>query len=320
MQSIGIEKPAKIITVTVNSAIDFIIEVNNFSAGCNLLADKHVEFAAGKGINVAKTIGSLRFPVTVLGFVGQQSLSKFDAVKSAFISTDYSPVFGKTRTNITVLDSHHHTETHIRTVGYSVTAVDCQSLQNQLARLVDQDDIVILSGSLPMGATNDLYRHFIELCHKKSAFVFLDGSGESLRQGIAAKPFLVKSNLHELEQYAGQKFSNDEQIIDMAKTIVEQGVEIVAVSRGEKGVLVVDKSHCYQAFVDQELGMPTTTIGCGDAMLGGFAVAKARGYAKPELIKLGVSCATANLFSLEPGNIDQDKVAAFFQHISVSLI
>ena len=133
----------------------------------------------------------------------------------------------------------------------------------------------------------------------------MDVSGESLFQGLKARPYLVKPNQQEFEQLVGKSFSDENEIADAARKIINDGAELIIVSRGSKGALIIDANSAIAASVDCSfLGKPVSHIGCGDSLVAGFAVAKLQGNDLQEAIKLGVSCGAANLFSVEPGRFD----------------
>lgn len=306
---------SKIITVTANTAIDYSIKVSNLALGENIRADDCVEFTSGKGINVAKALESLNCPVYALGFVGRQSLTSFNEIKSDLVHVDYTAVDGKTRTNITLFDSIKAQETHIRTAGFTVTEMACQKLVDRVDAHAWKGDIVVLSGSLPTGAKPDLYRTIIELCHKKSAIPLLDSSGESLKQGLTAKPYLIKPNQRELEELVGGTLKDGLDIVNAARSIVAQGVAMVVVSRGEQGAIAVGDRWASELSVENRFGNVVSKIGCGDALLAGLAVAKSRDYEPLEAVKLGVACGTANLLTVEPGRFDRECLPKIISRI-----
>ena len=309
---------AKIITVTANTATDIFIEVDKFSPGDNVLAASSMEFASGKGINVAKAIESLACRVTVLGFVGCQSHVFFNGINSEWLVADFTPLEGKTRTNITLSDTQNGTETHVRTKGYQVSVSDCNKLVEKISAYLVAGNIVILSGSLPDGAPHHLYATIIDLCRKQSARVFLDSSGESLAKGVQALTDLIKPNQQEFEELTGRKFSDEKSIVDAAREIISQGIEWVIVSRGEKGAVIIDAKVAFAAAVDcKEFGHPVTRIGCGDALLGGFAWAQLQGQGLRDAIVTGVSCGAANLFSAEPGRFDKSMFVQIKNHVII---
>lgn len=311
---------AKIITVTPNTAIDFFIEVDSLSEQDNIQARNSLEFSCGKGVNVAKAVTSLDIPVTCLGFVGCQSLPAFDALNSSLLMTDFTLCQGKTRTNITVFASSENREIHIRTAGFNIAIEDCKTLLKKLENYIESGDIVVLSGSLPNGTPEHFYQTLINLCHSQSAIVFLDSSGSALLAGLSAKPYLIKPNQQELEAIAGKALPNEAAIVDAAHSLIDQGITWVYVSRGEKGVIIVSKNSVTSAYIDTLPYPVVSHIGCGDAMVAGLAVAILKGFELETIIKTGISCATANLFSLEPGQFDNTVQAELTHKVVITSI
>ena len=309
---------AKIITVTLNTAIDLLIEVEGLTDRDNLLAKRSCEFACGKGINVAKAVESLGCPVSCLGFVGHHSTGLFEALKSGLLCVDLIEVEGKTRTNITLTDLASGRETHIRTAGYRVTEGDFDRLIEKFDRYVQSGDIVIFSGSLPPGAKTDCYRNLIEICRRKAAIPFLDSSGPSLSHGIKAGPALIKPNLQELEDVTGCSLTSRQALVEAARAIIGQGVERVFVSLGAEGLIAVDASLALSACVARKSQKTATQIGCGDAMIAGLAVAMMRQLPFEEMARWGVACGTANLISSEPGRIVADDVCKIFNYLQIN--
>ena len=310
----------KIITLTANTAIDYVLKVNNLSLGDNIIAEETVKFASGKGINVAKTIAALAHPVWVSGFVGSKSWAFFKELNSELITTDYTLVEGETRTNLTLSDCHKKQETHIRTKGFSVTAADCQNLSIKLASCINANDIVVISGSLPEGAPSDFYQSVIDVCHGKSAQVFLDSSGESLKQGVRAKPDLIKPNREEFETLVGHKLDNEKNILAAAQRIVATGIKWVVISRGAQGALFVSDEIVLAASVDCNDSEIISQVGCGDALVAGFAFATLHGYQLEQTLKFAVACGSANLFSAEPGRFEQQRLAQLLEKVQLRVL
>jgi 1-phosphofructokinase family hexose kinase len=103
---------------------------------------------------------------------------------------------------------------------------------------------------------------------KCRARVVLDVDGEALRQGIQALPNIIKPNVHELSELAGRELKDLDDIVSSARTINQQGVEIVLVSMGAKGILLVSDKEQYLA-VPPKVNV-RSTIGAGDSSVAGF--------------------------------------------------
>lgn len=309
---------ARIFTITANTAIDHVIEVEHLGQSDNLQARSSIEFAAGKGVNVAKTLESLNCPVTALGFVGQDSVNLFKHLDSKHLKTSFIEVPGRTRTNLTLIDVENPKELHIRTPGYCVTSGHQEKLIQQIKSLICKDDIVILSGSLPPGASDDFYRQLIEICHLQSAITLLDSSGVALQQGITARPYLIKPNQHELAELANQPLMTETDYLSTAKSVIDQGVQWVVVSRGSKGIIAINRtSATVISLHPSSPSAPLCSVGCGDTLLAGIAYALLNQHEPLETFCYGVACASANLTHLEPGRIDKLDVAHYLNRLTI---
>lgn len=295
---------AKIITVTANTAIDLLLEVEGFAPGETLSSERAEEFACGKGINVAKAIESQGHAVLCLGFAGARSIDAFHDLQTERLSTDLTVVSGKTRTNITLHETASGREIHIRTAGFSVSQDDCRRLCETVESHAEPGAIVIISGSLPPGAPDDVYRNLIEVCRERGMTTFLDASGSGLSRGIEAKPDAIKPNQQELEALLGKSLPDERSIAEAARELVGQGIQRVYVSRGEHGCIVVDENIALSARLKTVPERIVSRVGCGDALVAGLAVAARQGLDTVAALRLGVACGTANLFSPEPGRFD----------------
>jgi 1-phosphofructokinase family hexose kinase len=225
---------------------------------------------------------------------------------------------GETRTNLTLADSQKRQETHIRTRGFSVTVENCQDLLAKLTACLNKGDIVVLSGSLPDNAPPDFYQALINVCHDKSAIAFLDSSGQSLKRGLPAKPYLIKPNLEEFESLVGHCFATEIEMITAAQEVIANGVEWVVISRAEQGALMISKNQVLVAAIAAENSDNIIShVGCGDALLAGLAYAQLHHYKPVEMLKLAVACGTANLFCAEPGKFTQEELARITEQVQI---
>lgn len=312
---------SKIITVTLNSAIDMRISLPDLHWGDICQATQSNEWAAGKGLNVAKTLAALDCPVTAFAFVGEQSLSFFNTCQRPHLTTHYLAVAGKTRSNITLFNHASKQETHLRTAGFSVSHNDCQQLLQQLAACVRAEDSVILAGSLPMGAPSDFYAQLIKQCQQQGATCFLDSSGDSLKQGLTARPFLLKPNRQEFEQLLGRPLKNTADVVSAARELIAIGVEWVIVSCAEQGAVFVNRSQAFSACITMPAEPAIVSyVGCGDALLAGFVLAMAQKHNTTDCIKLALACGTANLFTAEPGNISANWAKRFQEKVVITAL
>ena len=59
-----------------------------------------------------------------------------------------------------------------------------------------------------------------------------------MRQGVKAKPELIKPNLDELQELLGRKLETVEEVAEAADELRAQGIPMVCVSMGSRGALL----------------------------------------------------------------------------------
>ncbi|MGW8187144.1 MAG: 1-phosphofructokinase family hexose kinase, partial [Desulfobacterales bacterium] len=116
------------------------------------------------------------------------------------------------------------------------------------------------------------YREMIAAIVRKGGQVALDASGKAFRQAVTAVPALVKPNIDELQEFCGQSLDTQAEVIGAARPLLDQGVQTVVVSMGDKGALFVEKNGIIQAIPPQV--QVKSTVGAGDAMLSGMVAGK----------------------------------------------
>lgn len=290
----------KIITVTANTAVDKLVGFRDTVTNDSQTA----LFPAGKGINVARTVEVLGHEVVAIGFVGRSARPLYETLRSPLLKMQLIEVSGETRINITALDPSTGAVKHIKNPGFKIGSSDQEALNIVLRRNVSARDIVVISGSLPPGADPVTYEYLARECRLLNASVILDSSGDELRSGLKGQPYMIKPNIEELENLLGRPLAKSEiDIAAAAKEIAKEGIELVVVSRGSKGVIVVSRNDdkIFRANVAVEgKSASNVAVGSGDALVGGFAVGVLEHKALPDLIRLGVACGAANLLTLGP--------------------
>lgn len=294
-----------IITVTLNPALDKVMVINDFKAGSvNRVAEMMLE-AGGKGINVSKTVSALGGKSKAFGILAGQSGSFIEKnLQQAGIEGEFVYVAGETRTNVKISDPVNQAVTDINEPGPVVNQEDLDRLGQKLFDNIGKDDLLVLTGSIPVGIDKDIYKKWIAAAKAFGIRCVLDADGELLKNGIEAGPYLVKPNIHELERLYGVQTNNMDEVITLARKLLEKGIEMAVVSCGEKGAVFVTNS--WTAVVEGIKITVKSTVGAGDAMVAALSYGIHEKLEPEEVIKLAVACGTATVMSYgnQPGKED----------------
>lgn len=283
-----------IYTLTLNPAMDKTVVIEQFTAGgVNRIQSMRVD-VGGKGINVSKCLKSLECSSVAAAFWGGMTGKQgVEFLKENGIGSIAVWVDEDTRTNLKIVDPVLHQNTDINEPGPTIIEEHITELLDKMDTYIHAGDILILSGSIPRGCPNTIYRDMIDRYRKKGAKVYLDADGENFRQGITAAPALIKPNIEELARYCGKNLEDIPQIITAASEFMACGIDEVVVSLGPDGALLVKKGLCLKA---EGLNVPVrSTVGAGDSMVAALACGEARGLSDVQRLKLAVAISAASV-------------------------
>jgi len=292
------QKRAKIVTITLNPAVDRTLYFTQFNVGQVNRVGKERLDPAGKGINVAKVLKSLGYDVAVSGFLGQENANTFeDYFEAQGISNYFIKVDGATRVNTKIVDEASGQVSELNFPGIHDGTSNLQELENVIEQLAVESKFFVLSGSLPEEAPNDLYRKFTEMLKSYDCKVFLDTSGAALAEGIKAKPYAIKPNLDELKQFVGHSLDQEIDVLNAVERLISSGIAKVVISLGGKGALFADRNQ--RLLVRPPNVRVSSTVGAGDALVAGLVYGEAQGLSLTEQARWATAVAAASV--AQPG-------------------
>ena len=308
--------------MTPNAALDKTYRVEPFLINrVNRPTLAHT-LAGGKGINVARVFQTLGGEAIATGFLGGlQGEIVRQALISEGIQDECISVSGESRLCIAIIDPTTGTQTEINEIGHEVSVEECNALATRIKELLSlyDFDFVVLSGSLPPGAPTSMYAELIEIVNLHGVKSVLDTSGEALTLGIAAKPWMVKPNRHELETAVGKTIADDREFLEAAIELSSKGIPTVVATNGATGAYLIVDSKIYQA-TPPEIEF-ASAVASGDtflaAFLWGFAESEHTGdweYA----LKLAVGAGAANASVIGAGLCSRDLILEYAARTQLS--
>ena len=252
---------AKILTLTLNPALDLTVRLPRLEPGEVNRSETVLTHAAGKGVNVAQVLADLGHHVTVGGFLGEDNPQAFEAlIASRGFGDAFVRVPGETRSNIKIAE-YDGRVTDINAPGPWVGEQAQKELLKMVAIIGPEFDAAVVAGSLPNGVSPQWFQGLLETLKDLGLKVALDTSGEALRAGLKAGPWLVKPNTEELAEALGH-------CADAVSQLHQQGVEHVVVSDGAAGVTWFSPGRALHATPPKV--SVASTVGAGDSLLAGM--------------------------------------------------
>lgn len=308
----------KILTVTLNPAVDKTYTTRNVIVGHVNRMNTSVKIAGGKGVNVTKILSQYGCDVMATGFLGGHS-GRFieEELEKREVECHFIQTAEETRSNMNIIADDGYV-TEILEPGPKISREEQEQFMKQYEELLDKSGLVILSGSVARGIQTDIYAKLIRSAAQRNVPVYLDSSGESLKFGILAKPNLIKPNWKELEYIMGHKIRNREEIIEAAAFLHGEGISRVIVSMGSKGLISVTQSGTY--FARAEGINAVNTVGCGDSVVASYAIGAVKKESEEQTIRRACAISAANATTLESANIPMETAEALLNNIIVEKI
>lgn len=308
----------RLVTVTLNPAIDRVLEVEQFRVGEHIKARRIGWYPAGKGINVARVLATLGTRCVATGFVGRDDLTLFEEflerVGRGRIVMQLLIVRGRTRENITIMDPIFDTETHIRDEGFAVQTDDVRRIISKVGMLAREETVMVFAGSMSPGVKLGDLRSMLHRCQDEGAKIVVDTSGEAMKIIRAEPVWMIKLNARELGDLTGMKTESEEDVATAGRTLMREAggpAEYVIGTRGAAGAVLVGSDTAVTGKVFVHPGRIANTVGCGDSLLAGLLHGWVRGQNWRDSLAMGVSVATANAVSRTPGTLSISDVDEF---------
>lgn len=299
-------KTSKVVTITLNPALDLTGSVNELNVGSVSLVQQSNLHAAGKGVNVAKVLSDLGADVTVTGFLGKDNPELFHQLFNDIgVKNEFVEVQGATRINVKLVEASGNVS-DINFPGVQVTADEIARFEETLFRLAETHDYFVLAGSLPGGVTAEQCAAWIKALHQQGKKVLFDSSKAALKSGIEAHPWLIKPNDEELGDFVGEHLETPEQCQAAAQTLSDKGIENIVVSMGADGVMWLNQGEWLRAHPPRM--NVVSTVGAGDTLVAGLCWGHMQLMPKNDLLRFATALSALAVSQIGVGLTSQEEL------------
>ena len=294
-----------IVVPALHPAHDVIVRIDGLSPGVVHRAgsDAMLSGVGGKAVNVALAIAAMDVPVrlVVCGDVGLLEGLDTLAVRHPHLELVRVPSPVSTRTDIAIIDDGGRLTVINGTAADPgpdvVDAVIAGSVEGLAA-----GDVLVLAGSSPDG-TGAAHVTMSSAARDRGAHVVVDASGPALVALLDTRPEAVKVSIDEARELGGARDAS----ADAGPPGRLADVPIVGVTDGAAGLRAwLPDDRAVHVTPPPALSV-VATLGAGDAVTGGLAIALAGGDDPLDGFVLGTAMAASTLGHLDPS---VDRVAA----------
>jgi 1-phosphofructokinase len=260
-----------IITVGISPSWDIACSARAFVWGRHQAIERQTMTPAGKALNVSRALDLLGRRSIAAGLWGREDLAMALGQLRAtpLIEPKLTAVPGQTRRNITLIDTGRGREMHLRSPNPLAGPQNLRRLTRDLAAIVGEGVLCVFAGAVPDSVVDEFVR-MVRSCRAKGARIVVDTSGAALRAAVEEGGlWMIKPNVEELAELVGRRIGDRPEAIGRAARSLTDRVELVVVSRGARGAMVVTQEFEVTQTAPK-IRTVRHTVGCGDFLLAGF--------------------------------------------------
>ena len=282
-----------IATLCMKPTIDISSQVGTVVSGPKLRCDDPRREPGGGGINVCRAITKLGGKALVLfpagGATGRLLM---DLLKRENVEHTRIPIEDILPESFMVLEESSGKQYRFNFPGARVNEHEWKNCLDMISLIRPQPDYVVASGSLPPGVPDDFYARAAHATKKMGARFVLDTHGPPLIEAAREGVHLIKANMKEFQDVAGQKVEDEMQLRELAREKIQAKncVELV-VSLGAAGAFLFSEERIerYCAPV-----VPIRSrVGAGDSMVAGMVLKLAQNHGLDDAVLFGIACGSA---------------------------
>lgn len=304
----------KIITLTLSPAFDVHCVLPSFTVGKEHVCKVLRRDLGGKGINVSRALTMNGVENVAVVALGRENGGEFlKALIREGISFQPIDTEGRIRENITVRNGEG-IETRISFAGDDAPPTLLPQIQKTVRSLLEDDDILCLSGSVPRGIDLEGLKTWLLHLRREGIRTVIDSRSFTVGDLTFCRPWLIKPNEEEISAYMGYTVTSREHALHAAATLFGEGIENVMVSLGADGAVLVNNEGRFTAIPPRIVAR--STIGAGDSSIAGFLTEATKGSESALCLRRAIAFGTAACLSEgttppNPENVEHTYTGVF---------
>ncbi|MBF6353728.1 hexose kinase [Nocardia higoensis] len=299
----------RVITVTLNPAVDVSLEVHQLAAGGKNRALVRTVQGGGGGINVTRCLARLGVPSVALHTAGRETGARLNRLLSeegiAHVAVD---IANETREAIVLDDTWSGRSYHVVPPGPRLSEAEEAAFVEALTTAAAGYSYLILTGSGTPGLREDFSAVLLRAAQAAGIRTVLDIADAQLRGALREKSFLIRLDRTEAGGLIGRPIETFDDARTANDVVLDTGAtDHVITTAGELGAVYSDREHHYEISAPP-LTTPARSDACaGDSLVAAVTARLVQGESCAQACAYGVAAAAATV--MLPGTDVFDRAA-----------
>lgn len=305
-----------VLTVTINPLLErkfFLPQVVN---GKEYRSLSPVFSVGGKGINVSRQLKMLNVDSLTFTILGGENGKKIrHLLEKKRINFTTSKTATETREATLLIETEKNCVTTFFSENNIITHAEAIEVISKLEKMIQNCEIVVLSGSTPSVEADIIFPQLIHFANKYDKISVLDTYGNHLKNCIDECPTILHNNLSEIKSSLNVDLQDENDIIEFLNFLYRKGIKQSFITNGADSVFC-SKADFHYKIIPPKIDVKDAT-GSGDAFVAGIVYGHFHDLIFEETVKTAVAAGVINAQSFDVCNADYNDVKEIIPSISV---
>ncbi|OGO63259.1 MAG: hypothetical protein A2Z45_03135 [Chloroflexi bacterium RBG_19FT_COMBO_55_16] len=255
-----------ILTVTLNSAIDKVLLIDEFKPNFPMQAKKVLLSVGGKGLDSSVVLSHLGVKTIGLTFVaGENGRTLIELLDGYEIIPEAIWVRGETRICYVIAETNTGKVSHIKFGEMLIDQDHVDQFMQVFTNRLSSCSWLICAGSIPKSLPNSFYGTLVQRAALAGVPTLVDTLESASIEALPYKPAIVKMNWNEFERTFNVKTTRLEDLFAVARQVFHQHhLENLVLTCGVDGIIAITQEGIYH--VRAPLQKVVNAAGAGDGV------------------------------------------------------
>ena len=227
--------------------------------------------AGGKSLNTARALAVLGVNCKTTGFNGGHNGDLINGFLNEYgVNSGLITMRSETRICTTLIDERSGTVTELVEEAPQPTAEEVENFVCENITLLQESEMLVISGTLPPFVPDDFYQHFTAAAAAADIPVIIDSHKGALLAVLEDKPLMAKLNLQEMETTFGCSAESETQMVELMSRVISAGAQSVFMTQGGDTAYLLEGDQLSK-FTPPAIEHHLNPIGSGDCATAGIA-------------------------------------------------
>jgi len=308
-----------ILTVTLNPLLETRFHFDSIKLGTQNRNGKLNYAVGGKGINVSRQLKYLNTLSTTFTFIGGHNGKRInELIHNEEINFTSIRTEAESRIASVIINENEKSITYFFGENPQIIEKEVEEFKNKLVKMIQNCEIVVLSGSSPCRNTDQIFPFVIEEAKKFDKISILDTYGNHLNECINASPTILHNNKNEIKNSLNYDLKNEEEILHFLEFLYSKGIKQSFITDGENDSYAANFDFHYK--IENPKVEYLDSTGSGDAFVAGIVYGLHNNLMFQDYLKLASALGSINSTKSEVCNSTFQEIEKIKEQVNIMTI